>query len=137
METGLHSLRVGQRIVGSRAQAGAPRRRSGLRRRVGSTGSRPLLDGRPTTRWERVEANISAAEGYDPAVRPQDDLFGHVNGRWYETVEIPADLPMAGAFITLRLEAESQVAAILRDAAEARGRVPSGSPMQQIGDLYT
>ena len=32
-------------------------------------------------------------EGYDAAVRPQDDLFGYVNGAWYDTVEIPPDLP--------------------------------------------
>ncbi|MGE3910854.1 MAG: M13 family metallopeptidase [Chloroflexota bacterium] len=80
-----------------------------------------------------------ALEGSAPDIRPQDDLFGHVNGHWFETVEIPPDLPMAGGFITLMLEAESQVAEILRDAAAAiaDGKVPHGSPLQQIGDLYT
>ena len=32
-----------------------------------------------------------AREGMDLDIRPQDDLFGHVNGRWLETEEIPAD----------------------------------------------
>ena len=32
-----------------------------------------------------------ARPGMDPAVRPQDDLFGHVNGRWLDTEEIPDD----------------------------------------------
>ena len=32
-----------------------------------------------------------AREGMDPDIRPQDDLFGHVNGRWLQTAEIPAD----------------------------------------------
>ena len=27
----------------------------------------------------------------DPSVRPQDDLYRHVNGRWLERTEIPAD----------------------------------------------
>jgi putative endopeptidase len=78
-------------------------------------------------------------DGSTPEIRPQDDLFGHVNGGWYETVEIPADLPVAGGFVTLMLEAERQVAEILRDAAAAvrGGQALTGSPMQQIGDLFT
>ena len=47
----------------------------------------------------RVKPDSSVRDGYDPAVRPQDDLFGHVNGRWYDTVEIPADLPGFGQFV--------------------------------------
>jgi putative endopeptidase len=74
-------------------------------------------------------------EGSDPDVRPQDDLFGHVNGQWLRTAEIPSDLPMAGAAIDLVIEAEAQVDQILRDAAAAAG-LSEGSPRQQIGDLY-
>ncbi len=32
-------------------------------------------------------------EHVDDSIRPQDDLFGHVNGAWFDTAEIPADLP--------------------------------------------
>ncbi|MEJ7629465.1 MAG: M13-type metalloendopeptidase [Nocardioidaceae bacterium] len=80
----------------------------------------------------------SLREGNDPAVRPQDDLFGHVNGGWYDTVEIPADLPGFGAFMQLRLDAEQQVGDLLRDAsaASASGAAESGSPTQQIGDMF-
>ena len=28
----------------------------------------------------------------DPGIRPQDDLFRHVNGRWLARTEIPADV---------------------------------------------
>jgi putative endopeptidase len=77
-------------------------------------------------------------EGYDPAVRPQDDLFGHVNGRWYDTVEIPPDLPGYGQFVGLRLLSEQRVGDLLREAAEAAasGSAPSGSTRQQIGDMF-
>ena len=34
----------------------------------------------------------------DPAVRPQDDLFRYVNGRWLATVEIPSDRVTWGTF---------------------------------------
>ncbi|MGI8993013.1 MAG: M13 family metallopeptidase [Nocardioidaceae bacterium] len=78
------------------------------------------------------------ADGNDPSVRPQDDLYRHVNGGWLETVEIPADLPTAGGFVDLHLEAEGQVAEILRDAAERsrRGETTAGSNEQKIGDLF-
>jgi len=61
-----------------------------------------------------------------------------VNGAWYAAAEIPPDLPMTGAGVSLLLEAEAQVGEILRESAEqARsGDAPSGSPRQQIGDLY-
>jgi len=77
-------------------------------------------------------------DGGDPAVRPQDDLYGHVNGGWLQTAEIPADLPTAGGFIDLHLEAEAQVAEILRDAADRsqRGETGAGSHEQKIGDLF-
>lgn len=77
-------------------------------------------------------------DGGDPSIRPQDDLFGHVNGRWLAEAEIPADLPMTGAFIQLVLDAEAQVGDILRAAADASeaGGLEAGTPRQQIGDLF-
>ena len=71
-------------------------------------------------------------------VRAQDDLFGHVNGAWLETAQIPADLPLTSAFMELVLEAEAEVAEILRESAEqaATGTAAPGSTAQKIGDLY-
>lgn len=45
----------------------------------------------------------------DPAVRPADDLFRHVNGRWLARAEIPADRAIAGSFTDLRDDAERAV----------------------------
>ncbi len=72
------------------------------------------------------------------AIRPQDDLFGHVNGAWYDTAEIPADLPAIGGFIDLFLESEATVGEILREASEAveSGAAPRGSDRQKVGDLF-
>jgi len=67
-----------------------------------------------------------AREGMDLSVRPQDDLFGHVNGTWLRDYEIPADKASAGAFVVLVDEAEAQVREIIEGA-------PEGS---RIGDLY-
>jgi putative endopeptidase len=76
-------------------------------------------------------------EHVDDSVRPQDDLFGHVNGGWFDTAEIPADLPSIGGFVDLILESEAEVGAILREAsdASAAGLSPDGD-RRKIGDLF-
>ncbi|WP_432496927.1 M13 family metallopeptidase [Kineococcus gypseus] len=80
----------------------------------------------------------SAAEDLDPSVRPQDDLFRHVNGRWLATSEIPDDRAVDGAFVRLRDESEEQCRAIVEAAAPpaADGSAEPGSVRQKIGDLF-
>ncbi len=39
----------------------------------------------------------SARAGMNPEIWPQDDLFGHVDGRWLRTAEIPADRSSTGS----------------------------------------
>lgn len=70
----------------------------------------------------------------DPAVRPQDDLFGHVNGRWLAQHVIPADRAVDGAFRTLHDRAEEQVRELIQEAG--RAGFPPGTDEQRIGDLY-
>src|SRR6478609_3330229 len=66
-------------------------------------------------------------DALDPAVRPQDDLYRHVNGRWLTTHEIPADRAMDGAFRALHDQAEEQVRDIIVEAAaSAAGRAGEG-----------
>jgi putative endopeptidase len=59
-----------------------------------------------------------AREGMDLSVRPQDDLFGHVNGRWVLTAEIPDDKGSWGPFVQLADVAEEQVRTIIEELAE-------------------
>ncbi len=68
----------------------------------------------------------------DPGIRPQDDLFRHVNGRWLARTEIPADRAGYGSFWILAEEAEIAVRAIVEDAASA----PEGSEERKFADLY-
>ena len=65
----------------------------------------------------------------------QDDLFRHVNGKWFAETEIPEDKSMYGSFHMLADDAEAAVKEILLAAAESTD-APAGSPAQQIGDLY-
>jgi len=79
-----------------------------------------------------------AGNDVDPAVRPQDDLFRHVNGRWLATTEIPDDRAVDGAFIRLRDQSEAECHTIVEAAAAAAatGEAIPGSVQQKIGDLY-
>jgi putative endopeptidase len=75
----------------------------------------------------------------DPAIRPQDDLFRHVNGRWLDSAEIPADRSVYGTFHRLRDEAEEQLRDIVEAAATAAasGESAPGSESRKVGDLYS
>ena len=39
-----------------------------------------------------------ATQYIDPSVRPQNDFYRHLNGKWLQTVEIPADQSSWGSF---------------------------------------
>ena len=70
----------------------------------------------------------------DAVARPQDDLFGHVNGRWLDDYAIPADRATDGAFRLLADRAEEQVRDLITEAAATDA--PAGTAEQRIGDLY-
>ncbi|OBK20394.1 M13 family metallopeptidase [Mycobacterium asiaticum] len=70
----------------------------------------------------------------DATARPQDDLFGHVNGRWLAEYEIPADRATDGAFRTLFDRAEEQVRDLIIEASESGAA--AGTDEQRIGGLY-
>jgi putative endopeptidase len=79
-----------------------------------------------------------AREGMDLSVRPQDDLFGHVNGHWLDTTEIPDDKGGWGPFMMLADIAESDVRAIIEELAEGvvSGALALESDAARIANLY-
>jgi len=72
------------------------------------------------------------ADELDPGIRPQDDLFRHVNGRWLARTDIPAYLAGYGSFRILTEEAEKAV----REIVEEAGSAPEDSEERKFGDLY-
>jgi putative endopeptidase len=72
----------------------------------------------------------------DDAVRPQDDLFRHVNGTWLDSHEIPADRAMDGAFRELHDAAEAQVREIITDAGDAVVAGTASGSQAQVGALF-
>ena len=47
------------------------------------------------------------------SIRPQDDLFRHVNGRWLESTPVPEDQAVYGSFMILRDDSELAVKKVL------------------------
>ncbi|QEE62437.1 peptidase M13 [Salinibacterium sp. dk2585] len=69
----------------------------------------------------------------DPGIRPQDDLFRHVNGKWISRTQIPSDKARYGSFYVLAEEAEQAVRAIIEESQHA----DPGTEQRKVGDLFT
>mgnify|MGYP003343967752 FL=1 len=72
--------------------------------------------------------------GVNPNIRPQDDLYLHVNGAWMDSAEIPSDRPSDGAFYRLRDQSEANIREIIEESARANSA--PGSEARKVGDLY-
>ena len=77
--------------------------------------------------------------GFDPAelddgIKPGDDFFAYVNGKWIAENEIPADRSRYGAFDILRDKSDEDVKAIIEEASATENE--EGSDQQRVGDLY-
>ncbi|GLC86647.1 peptidase M13 [Microbacterium arabinogalactanolyticum] len=74
-----------------------------------------------------------AISEFDSDIRPQDDLYRHVNGTWLESAEIPADKARWGSFHLLAEQAEKDVRAIIEESQDAE----PGTLNRKVGDLFT
>ncbi len=71
----------------------------------------------------------------DTSVRPQDDFFTYLNGKWLKSTEIPADKASWGTFMALRDDAQTHLRGII-EAAQKDTHKKQGTDVQKIGDLY-
>jgi len=74
-----------------------------------------------------------AISEFSSSIRPQDDLYRHVNGAWLEAAEIPADKARWGSFHLLAEQAEKDVQAIIAESQDAE----AGTLARKVGDLFT
>ena len=72
---------------------------------------------------------------FDRSVRPQDDLYRYVNGRWLEATPMPDDRVSHTAATELVEKTNDDIRAIIEELAASPDRKP-GSPTQQVVDLY-
>ena len=77
---------------------------------------------------------IDVAE-LDSAIRPQDDFWSYVNGKWIARTEIPPDKARWGSFVVLAEESRENVRKIIEDLSRSTD-LQDGSPAQQIRDVY-
>ena len=68
----------------------------------------------------------------DPSVRPQDDLYRHVDGRWLKSATFPPDKAYIGVSEQIYETTQAQLRSLVEDA-QRRADDPEAS---KIGDLY-
>ena len=73
-----------------------------------------------------------AIDEFSSGIRPQDDLYRHVNGAWIDRTEIPGDKARWGSFHLLAEQAEKDVRAIIEESQTAE----PGTLARKIGDLF-
>lgn len=73
-----------------------------------------------------------ATEEFSAQIRPQDDLYRHVNGAWLSRTEIPDDKARWGSFHLLAEQAEKDVRTIIEESQSAE----AGTLARKVGDLY-
>jgi len=73
--------------------------------------------------------------GMDTSVKPGDDFFKYVNGKWAATTTIPADKTGYGAFAILTDLSEARVHALL-DRWAAEKNLKAGSDEAKVAAIY-
>ncbi|MGC5628770.1 M13 family metallopeptidase [Georgenia sp. Z1344] len=80
-----------------------------------------------------TEQPVDLESYVDRGVRPQDDLFRHVNGRWIAETEIPSDRARIGGFVDLRDRSEERVRALIEELGEAAATGEDAGSVAEAG----
>jgi predicted metalloendopeptidase len=71
---------------------------------------------------------------FDPATRPQDDLYQHVNGKWLASFEIPPDKSDYDQFSKIEDAVQEQLHTLIDGLAQSPD--PADPDQRKIADLY-
>jgi putative endopeptidase len=86
------------------------------------------------SRPEPPERNFVDVRGIDQNVKPGDDFFRHVNGKWYDTARIADDQVGVGSYRFLNIPQKLLLQNILDSISKID--YPKGSLEQKVGDFY-
>jgi putative endopeptidase len=100
---------------------------------LAACGQEPATEEAPIAEPQALVSGVTR-EHMDPGVRPGDDFFSYVNGKWIAETEIPADRGSYGGFTLLHEESQEHVQAIIEESAS--GDFAHGTDEQKVGDLY-
>jgi putative endopeptidase len=80
------------------------------------------------------EKKFVAITGIDSTLRPGDNFFRYVNGKWYDTVQIPPSQAGVGAYMFMNYPQRLRLQGILDSVSKSDN--PAGSVAQKVGDFY-
>jgi putative endopeptidase len=83
---------------------------------------------------ESPKSRFVDVAGIDETIKPGDNFFRHVNGRWYDTATIAADQVGVGSYRYLNIPQKRLLQNILDSLAKTNN--PKGTLEQQVGDFY-
>jgi endothelin-converting enzyme/putative endopeptidase len=72
---------------------------------------------------------------FNTTVKPQDDLFGYVNGKWVAETELPPDRARWSSFNMLAERSQQDIRALIEEVSR-RSNAKPGSAAQKIRDFY-
>lgn len=75
-----------------------------------------------------------AITGIDSTLRPGDDFFKYVNGKWYDSVQIPASQAGVGVYMFMNYPQRMRLQGILDSISQSKNQ--AGSIAQKVGDFY-
>jgi len=73
-------------------------------------------------------------QGIDSTVKPGDNFFRYVNGKWYDTAQIPGSQSGVGTYMFMNYPQRLRLQNILDSVSKAAN--PAGSIAQKVGDFY-
>ena len=71
----------------------------------------------------------------DSSVRPQDDVYQYLNGKWLRTFQLPADKGVVGSFTAIEDTTEEQLRSIVESLDQA-GAWGGDADAKKLADLY-
>ncbi len=81
-----------------------------------------------------LEISFVDVSGIDSSIKPGDNFFRYVNGRWYDTVKIADDQTGVGSYMFLNIPQKQLLQHILDSVSNTQ--YTRGSIEQKVGDFY-
>jgi putative endopeptidase len=78
--------------------------------------------------------NVTAIQGIDSSVKPGDNFFRYINGKWYDTAQIPPTQAGVGTYMFMNYPQRLRLQGILDSVSKATNA--PGSIEQKLGDFY-
>lgn len=80
------------------------------------------------------EKPVVEIQGIDSSIKPGNNFFRYINGKWYDTAQIPPSQAGVGAYMFMNYPQRLRLQAILDSVSKASNK--PGSIEQKLGDFY-